>query len=159
MKPQRPEEVTLNPIGWVKNGIKEPMSYGWEEVVSEVELIVAPEILDGIEGFSHLIVLFWMHRVSAEARSLLKIHPKDRQDLPLVGVIATRTQNRPNPLGMTTVSLLGRKGNRLKVKGLDAINGTPVIDIKPYLPPYDALGEAKMPDWVRGLGYTDSSPK
>ena len=157
MTSMEPQEICFSPIGRVKNWVKEPMSYGWEEVTSEIELTVAPELLDGIEGYSHIFVIFWMHRVSDEARSLTKIYPKDRQELPLVGVYATRTQNRPNPVGMTLVKLLGRKGNRLKVQGLDAIDGTPVIDIKPYLPPYDALPDAKMPDWVRGQGYRKHS--
>lgn len=144
--------VAVRPIGIVRNKVKEPTPFGWEEVESEI--LIREELapaLEGIEGFSHITVLFWMHLLPEEKRSLTKIHPRDREDLPLMGVLATRTQCRPNPVGSTTVRLLGRKGNRLMVLGLDAVDGSPVLDLKPYLPPYDSMPEVRMPDWVKRL--------
>ena len=71
-----------------------------------------------------------------------------KQELPLVGLFATRSPNRPNPVGIATVRLLERQGNILKVEGLDAIDGTPIIDIKPYIPGYDSATDAKVPPWI-----------
>jgi tRNA-Thr(GGU) m(6)t(6)A37 methyltransferase TsaA len=87
-----------------------------------------------VEDYSHLFILFWITRIPPNRRGLMKVHPKSREDLPLVGVFATRTQYRPNPIGMTLVELLDRKKNVLRVRGLDAIRGTPVLDIKPISP-------------------------
>ena len=78
----------------------------------------------------------------------MKVHPRRKQSLPLVGVFATRSPARPNPIGMATVKLLECHDNVLKVIGLDAVDGTPVLDIKPYIPGYDSPNEAKTPDWI-----------
>ncbi|MBI2887843.1 MAG: tRNA (N6-threonylcarbamoyladenosine(37)-N6)-methyltransferase TrmO [Chloroflexi bacterium] len=139
----------LRPIGLVRNGVPDPQPHGWEAVESELRLdpALAPA-LEGLAGFSHVIVLFWMHRVPQELRKGGQYHPGGRTDLPLVGVFATRTQLRPNPLGLAVVSLLGVDGPVLRVRGLDATDGTPVLDIKPYLPPYDAPPGVRMPAWV-----------
>ncbi|MFC2002635.1 tRNA (N6-threonylcarbamoyladenosine(37)-N6)-methyltransferase TrmO [Chloroflexota bacterium] len=106
------------------------------------------EALEGLEEFSHIIVLYWMHKVAATGELPAKVHPMGRQELPLVGLFASRSPRRPNPLGKATVRLLERRGNILKVKGLDAIDGTPVIDIKPYIPGYDSVASAKVASWV-----------
>jgi tRNA-Thr(GGU) m(6)t(6)A37 methyltransferase TsaA len=141
--------MNLKAIGVVSNDIKEPIRHGWKEVVSEV--IVDSELseaLDGLEGFSHIIVLYWMHQLHPGRKLPLKVHPMGNQALPLTGRFATRSPSRPNPVGQTTVELLERRANVLKVKGLDAIDGTPVIDIKPYLPGYDSASGAKVPKWI-----------
>jgi len=141
--------AVFSPVGVVRNAVKESQMYGWETVESRI--VVRRELadaLDGIEGFSHVIVLFWIDRVPAEERGATRIHPMGDQTLPLLGVLATRTQLRPNPIGMSIVPLLGRKGNELRVRGLDAIDGTPVLDIKPYIPHYDSVPQATMPAWA-----------
>ena len=74
-----------------------------------------------------------------------------REDLPLVGLFATRSPRRPNPIGVTTVRLLERRGNVLRVLGLDALDGTPVLDIKPYLPYGDCIQDTHVPEWVRSF--------
>jgi tRNA-Thr(GGU) m(6)t(6)A37 methyltransferase TsaA len=148
--------MTLEPIGVVRNEIKEMGRHKWEEIVSL--LIFRPDLeeaLDGLEKFSHIIVVFWMHLSPVGERIALKTHPQMRQDLPLVGVLATRSPIRPNPLGVTVVKLLERKENLLKVVGLDALDGTPVVDIKPYLPG-DSVIDIKAPDWVYKLRQEDS---
>ena len=141
-------EAVFHPIGRVSNEVKEPIHEGWEEIDSR--LIIKPELaegLDGVEGFSHLLIIFWLDRVPPEKREVRRLHPRDRQDLPLVGVFATRTQYRPNPIGVSVVRLIRRRGNVLEVRGLDAIDGTPILDLKPYLPHYDAV-QARLPEWA-----------
>jgi len=145
-------DISLRVIGIVRNGIKQRPEPGWEEIVSEIVVDSRlTEALDGLEEFSHIIVIYWMHLASAPGQVPTKIHPRGRQELPLVGIFATRAPSRLNPVGETAVRLLERQGNILKVEGLDAIDGTPVIDIKPYIPGRDAVTEAKAPSWVTKL--------
>jgi len=141
--------MTLKPIGVVRNKVKQPIRHGWGEIVSEIIVDSdLTEALDNLDEFSHLIVLYWMHQLPAGRQLPLKAHPMGKSELPLVGRFATRSPSRPNPVGQATVKLLERKDNILKVKGLDAIDGTPVIDIKPYLPGYDSADDAKVPLWI-----------
>jgi len=145
-------DISLKVIGIVRNGVKQRPELGWEEIVSEIVVDSRlTEALDGLEEFSHIIVIYWMHLASAPGQVPTKIHPRGRQELPLVGIFATRAPSRLNPVGETAVRLLERQGNILKVEGLDAIDGTPVIDIKPYIPGRDAVTEAKAPSWVTNL--------
>ncbi|MFC2004518.1 tRNA (N6-threonylcarbamoyladenosine(37)-N6)-methyltransferase TrmO [Chloroflexota bacterium] len=143
--------IALKAIGIVRNEVKQQppaQRDWWAEVISEV--VVAPsltEALDGLEEFSHIIVLYWMHR-AASGGIPLKVHPRGRKELPLVGLFAARTPNRPNRIGKATVRLLQRQGNILRVKGLDALDGTPVIDVKPYIPGYDSADDARVPQWM-----------
>ena len=153
MSPKRENQlpIVLKPIATVKNNVKEVGKRDWAQVESDLVFDHSFEdAMDGLEDFSHIIVLFWMHRSPAWEFSMSKTHPQMRKDLPLVGVLATRSPVRPNPLGIAVVRLLERKGNVIKVIGLDAIDGTPVMDIKPYLPG-DSATQAKVPDWVREL--------
>lgn len=147
--PELPE-VTLRPIGYVKNGVKEARPEGWEDVVSRV--IIRPELEDsllGLDGWSHVVVVFWPHLVPPEVRgSKHRLHPRDDPENPLQGVLATRSQIRFNPLLTTAVRLLSVKGNVLRVKGLDALDGTPVLDVKPYIAFFDSVPDATAPDWV-----------
>ena len=140
--------MTLKAIGIVRNEIKQPAKQDCGKVVSDI--IVnndLTEALDGLEKFSHIIVLYWMHQaISGEVP--LKIHPGGKREFPLVGLFATRSPNRPNPIGKATVRLLRRQGSILRVEGLDAIDGTSVIDIKPYIPGYDSVTSAKVPQWI-----------
>lgn len=138
-------KVTLEPIGRVKNSIRTAgAAQDWHEVVSQI--VVRPE-LEELEAFSHLIVLYWMHRLPPEERLAIKVHPRGRLNLPIVGVFASRSPARPNPIGKATVRLLERRGRVLVVQGLDAINATPVLDIKPYIPGYDAVEGARAAPW------------
>jgi len=142
-------EINLTPIGFVRNSIKEPGIEDWRTVTSEIIIEEnLKEALSRIDEFSHIIVIYWMHKLSPSQRAIIKVHPKANQNLPLVGVFASRSPARPNPIGVTTVKLLERRDNVLKVTGLDAINGTPVLDIKPYLPGDDSSTEAKTPGWL-----------
>jgi len=147
------QQIILKPIGRVRNSIRAKKREGWESVISRIELLPRyTGALEGIEGYSHFLVLFWLSRVPPLARGKkLKIHPRSRPDLPLVGLFATRTQYRPNPIGLTQAQLLGRKGNILIVKGLDALNGTPVLDIKPISPKTEMPTQFRVPDWYPRL--------
>ncbi len=139
--------ISLKAIGIVRNGVKQPMTEGWEKVVSDVVVDDSlTEALEGLEEFSHIIVIYWMQRATGQLSA--KVHPMGRGELPLVGLFATRSPNRPNPLGKATVRLLERRDNILRVEGLDAIDGTPVIDIKPYIPGYDSATDAKVAPWI-----------
>jgi len=145
--------MTLKAIGIVRNGIKQkpPPGYDWGKVISEIVIDSSlTEALDGLEEFSHIVVLFWFHQVTSQQVSL-KIRPMGRKELPLVGLFATGTPKRPNRIGRTTVRLLQRQGNILKVEGLDALDGTPVVDIKSYNPKYDSVTGTKVPQWVTNL--------
>lgn len=142
-RPVPPVEVTLSAIAFVRNEVSKPRPRGWEEVESVLEF--GPEdatLVEGIERYSHAIVTFYMD-VAASA-------PEKPATLPLAGlgtfgILATRSQLRPNHLGVSAVAVLGREGHRVRVRGLDAIDGTPVLDIKPYLAAYDAHPGATGP--------------
>ncbi len=145
--------VHLKIIGRVRNSIRKKKREGWESIISEIVLDRGyEEGLEGVEEYSHVFVVFWLSRVSRRLKpGSMKIHPKSRPDLPLVGVFATRTQYRPNPLGLTLVQFLGKKGSVLRVKGLDALSGTPVLDIKPISPRTDSPRKIRVPTWYRLL--------
>jgi tRNA (adenine37-N6)-methyltransferase len=144
--------IEIHPIGRVRNSIHRVQREGWESVRSEIVLDPKYEdALEGIEEYSHVYVLFWISKVRKDLRGVKKIHPKSREDLPLVGIFATRTQYRPNPIGLTLVKLLGREKNIVKVKGLDALDGTPVIDIKPISPRCEFPPRPRVPEWYRRL--------
>jgi len=140
--------MTLKAIGIVRSEIKQPSRQDRKGIVSDIVIDTSlTGALDNLDDFSHIIVLYWMHQaMSGEVP--LKIHPRGKQELPLLGLFATRSPNRPNRIGMATVRLLQRQGNILRVEGLDAIDGTPVIDIKPYIPGYDSVTNAKVPLWI-----------
>ena len=139
------KKIVLSPIGYVKTeavGDEVKDKNRTCQIVLNRELV---EGLDGVEGFSHLFVLFWFNEVADKPRGL-KFHPRGRADMPLLGVFALRTMMRPNPVGLTLVELLHIEGNVLTVRGLDAYDGTPILDIKPF-DPWDCAPNAKVPDW------------
>ena len=140
------EEISLKPIGLVQttsvgNEVRDRNRLS--QIILENELV---EALDGIEEFSHIFVIFWLHKISKEQRQTLKVHPRGRRDMPLLGIFATRTMLRPNPIGLTLVELVRVEGRVLTVRGLDAIDGTPVLDIKPF-DSWDMTKTAKVPRW------------
>lgn len=146
---------TLHPIGHVENGITELDGVVWEDMESRV--VVAPEFAEGLEGiddFSHVIVLCYLHRRAGEEDRQLRVHPQGREDLPLVGVFATRSPKRPNPIALTVVPLLRREDNVLVVTRLDMADGTPVLDIKPYLTNGDRIEDARVAGLLRRLWET-----
>lgn len=143
-------EIALRGIGVVSSPITTIDFTDWADVVSEIKLdeALVPG-LRGLEEYSHIIVVFHLHQVHFNPATDLVRHPRDRTDWPLTGVFATHTQFRPNPIGITTVKLLGIAGNVLSVKGLDALDGTVVLDIKPYMPDLEVAEVAVAPPWMR----------
>jgi len=141
--------IVIKPIGVIINDTKEPSKPGCEVgTVSRIELEPSlRKFTEGLEEFSHIMVVFWMHKLSRERDIPARVHPRGRQDLPLVGLFATRSPYRPNPVGISIVQLLNCHETTLTVETLDAIDGTPVIDIKPYLPG-NAIDDARYPQWV-----------
>ena len=141
--------LELKPIGIIhsphKNMEVAPYQGYKSEEISQIEVFEEfQEGLKDIEGFSHIIVIFWFHK--SEGFHLLVKTPWD--DV-LHGLFATRSPHRPCPLGLTVAELIGRQNNVLEVKGLDAIDGTPLLDIKPYIPPIDERSVAR-PGWLEG---------
>jgi len=140
------EPVSLRPIGVVRNAVRQPRPDGWERLRSDI--IVREELLDGlagIDGYSHLIVVFAFHRVP-DSEQRLQVRPY-RGAPADQGVFATRSQLRPNPIGVSVVRLVRRRRNVIWVEGLDAVDGTPVLDIKPYFANHDAVPDARVPAW------------
>lgn len=152
------KEIILKSIGDVETDFgEEKIKRNPEKVVSNLIVNrIFTTALDGIESYSHLIVIYYMHKKTVTTRIKdLKIHPKNREDIKKVGLFATRTPNRPNPIGFTVVKLLKRYNNILKVRGLDAINGTPILDIKPYTYS-DILEPIRLPQWTKLLKDNDN---
>ncbi|MEK7087260.1 MAG: tRNA (N6-threonylcarbamoyladenosine(37)-N6)-methyltransferase TrmO [Patescibacteria group bacterium] len=143
--------ITVNPLGRAKNSIDKPTLPGWKDVITEIVINADyAKGLDGIEDYSHIIVVYWMDK---ETKCHLRHHPQGRADVPFGGIFACRCPQRPNPIAMSTVELVGRENNNLKVKGLDILNNTPILDIKPYWPQYDKVNNAKVPAWVDKLVF------
>ncbi len=144
-------EMKVKPIGFAKNAVNETRFGNWKDEISEIIFNKEyEEALDGIEDYSHINVVFWMDQVKT---CKIKHRPQGNMEVPVVGIFACRCPVRPNPIGITTVELLGKENNVIKVKGLDVINNTPIIDIKPYTPQYDEVKNAKTPEWINKLKY------
>lgn len=163
-------EIVLKPIGIVRSEIKEqshrPDGIPFKEklkhiknerdrartLISEIEINPElTELLDGIEGYSHLMILYWAHKVPEGHRKLTKVHPMGLKEIPQKGVFATCSPARPNPILLTAVKLISKHGNILKVQGLDAIDGSPVIDIKPYVQSYHGAENPQRPQWIEDI--------
>ena len=132
--------ICMLPIGVVRSAVGDPRRADWSGVRAAVEVEARHrEALAGLDGFSHALVVTWLHLVSDDERALDTVHPAGDSALPRVGVLALRTHHRPNPIGVTVVCIEWVEGARVIVRGLDAVDGTPVLDIKPYVPFYDCL--------------------
>ncbi len=139
--------ISMQPIATVRSpftqdGERMPRAEVVAEIVVREGLVTA---LEGIEDWSHLVILFWMDRMAGKPVRLTT-HPHRRDDVPEVGLFATRTRARPNPIGLAIVELLKCEGNVLTVKGLDAYDGSPVLDIKPYNE-HGEIGAIRAPAW------------
>ena len=165
-------QMQLTPIGVVKSALKKPTLSADEEGLTlnermdrikthhrEVaqtvsELIVDPQwtdLLDGIEDFSHVLVIYWPHLIDPQRRSLRKVHPMGRKDIPLKGIFATCSPARPNPVLVSAVALVSRKKNVLKVRGFEALDGSPIVDIKPYSKHYLQVDDLKSAEWMDAI--------
>ena len=143
-------EIVLQPVAQVRGGRVQPEDDSWDREVAEIVLAprFSPEALAGLSDFSHLEVIFHFDQVPENEISTGARHPRGRTDWPLVGIFAQRGKNRPNRIGVSICRLLSVEGTRLKVRGLDAVDGTPVLDIKPVMTGFLPRGEIREPEWV-----------
>lgn len=145
---------TLFPIGHVRGGRTEAVDDDWGASRALIALDpdrFAPDALAGLADFSHAEVIFVFDQVPDAKIETGARHPRNRSDWPLVGIFAQRGKNRPNRLGLTTCRIIGVEGLSVEVEGLDAIDGTPVVDIKPVMREFLPRGTIDQPDWVAEL--------
>lgn len=141
----------MHPIVYVHNSVREKKDSFWGDDTSVIRLNEEYHGgLLGLEGFSHATVLVYLDKARYQRDKHLQRHPRDREDMPLTGIFAQRTKDRPNQIGMTAVEILSVDNASLTVRGLDAIDGTPVLDIKPYFPSFDRR-DARTPEWMDRL--------
>lgn len=143
-------EIKLRPIAYVQNERKEAIDDNWEPIISIIELTedIPETTLEGMEGFSHFEIIFYMNQVKDEKAVPQYRHPRNNPDLPKLGTFAQRNKSRPNKLGLTTVEFIKREGNRIWVKYLDAIHGTPILDIKPVMKAFEPKSPVRQAAWV-----------
>ncbi|MCX4242444.1 SAM-dependent methyltransferase [Paraliomyxa miuraensis] len=144
------EAIALRPIAVVHCHRTDTSDDDWGSVESTIELDAerfAPEVLLGLDAFSHIEVVYAFHLVREDRIHLGARHPRGRSDWPLTGILAQRAKARPNRLGVSRCALLGVEGLVLRVRGLDAIEGSPVLDIKPYFEEFGPRGEVRQPAW------------
>jgi tRNA (Thr-GGU) A37 N-methylase len=149
---------TLTPIGEVRSGRTEPVDDDWDAVPSRIVLDgsrFGPAAVAGLDSFSHVEVVFLFDRVDESKVHVGSRRPRGRADWPEVGIFAQRGKDRPNRLGLTVCRLLAVDGVELVVEGLDAIDGTPVLDVKPWMAEFGPRGDVRQPPWATELmaGY------
>lgn len=146
-------QYTIEPIAFVNNNRIDIEDDNWGSIISTIELTenMNESSLAGINEFSHLEIIFYFDKVSDEKIQYEARHPRNKKEYPKVGIFAQRGKNRPNKLGVTIVELVELKERKMLVKGLDAINGTPIIDIKPVMKEFLPKGELRQPEWSVSL--------
>jgi tRNA (adenine37-N6)-methyltransferase len=150
-------EITLVPIGQVTGGRSEPIDDDWDAVDATIVLDPEQFSLDavaGLEDFSHLDVVFAFHLVPDDEIERGARHPRGRTDWPKVGIFAQRGKGRPNRLGVSTCTLVRVDGLTLHVRGLDAIDGTPVLDLKAHFAEMGPRGDVRQPEWSHEIMRT-----
>jgi len=148
------EPVTMRPIGRVVDGRSEAVDDRWDAVAAVIALDPAQVdegATDGLADFSHVEVVFCFDRVDEDAVCRGARHPRGRADWPSVGILAQRAKDRPNRIGVTVCRLVGVGPRTIEVTGLDAVDGTPVLDVKPYMAEFGPRGEVHQPMWSTEL--------
>ncbi|MBW1894809.1 MAG: tRNA (N6-threonylcarbamoyladenosine(37)-N6)-methyltransferase TrmO [Deltaproteobacteria bacterium] len=166
-----PDKIVLMPVGYIRSRItklafspdgdidpeerKRKVRSRHQQVKQSIsELEIDPDyedLLDGIDAFSHILVLYWPHLLPEKERGLKKVHPMGRKDIPEQGIFATRSPARPNPVLVSSVQLLERNKNVLRVQGLEALDGSPILDIKPVVREKDGIENPRFPDWIKEI--------
>lgn len=165
-------EMILKPVGYVRSDITAPMLttgegdlelaerkekirvYHQKVKKTVCELVIDPAlsgILEGIEDFSHIMVLYWPHLIPEARRGLRRVHPMGRKDMPVRGIFATCSPARPNPILVSTVPLVDVAGSVLRVRGLEAVDGSPIVDIKPFSRDYHGAENVRVPAWMEQI--------
>ena len=145
-------EFRIRPVGIVESPVHELVDENWGAVVSRIRL--RPEYfgsLTGLQDFSHVLVITYLHRAKYIPSKHLQHRPRGLQSMPKVGIFSQRVKDRPNPIGVTAVAVVGLGDDHIDVRGLDAVDATPVIDIKPYLPHFDRIETPRFPEWAAEL--------
>lgn len=149
--------ISMETIGVVRSSRSEVRDDSWDSEQAHIALDArfGADALDGLETFSHVEVLFYMDRVEPTKIETGARHPRNNQDWPRVGIFAQRGKNRPNQIGATICRVLRVDGTRLHLEGLDAIDGTPALDIKPWVREFGPRGDVQQPAWMDELmrGY------
>jgi tRNA-Thr(GGU) m(6)t(6)A37 methyltransferase TsaA len=147
-------KIELAPIGYVRTTRADPVDDAWDKETTVIELdgeTFTPDALLSLDAFSHVEVIYWFHHEEAAKPNLGARRPRGREDWPLVGIFAQRGKNRPNRIGVTVCRLVAVEGLTVTVEGLDAIDGTPVLDVKPYMREFAPRGEVRQPGWATEL--------
>jgi tRNA-Thr(GGU) m(6)t(6)A37 methyltransferase TsaA len=150
--------IEINPIGFVRGGRTEPVDDNWGDVEATIELDATQfdaDVTAGLSDFSHLEVVYVFHLVDESKIETRARHPRNNTEWPVVGIFAQRAKGRPNRIGVTTCEIVAVDGLTVTVRGLDAIDGTPVLDLKPYMEEFAPRSDVREPAWARELmsGY------
>ena len=139
----------VEPVAVVRSTRTEAVDDHWDAERTQIELVApwGPESLEGLSEFSHVVVVYLFHLVDPLRPLAQRRHLRGRSDWPEVGIFAQRARDRPNRIGVSTARIIGIDGSTVHVSGLDAVDGTPVLDLKPYLPGFDARGPIRQPGW------------
>jgi len=145
-------KLEFTPIGLVANQVTQPVDENWASVISR--LTILPEFSKGIKGldkFSHAVVITFMNKAQFHPAGDIVRRPRGLDTMPEVGIFSQRAKDRPNRIGVTAVKIVAVGDDFVEAAGLDAIDATPILDIKPYYPQYDCIEDAKVPEWVNRL--------
>lgn len=152
------EKITLRPIGFIHSTRREMLDDNWDTETVWIELDkreFSAEALAGLETFSHVEVIFFMDKVAPDKIEKMARHPRNNTAWPKVGIFSQRGKNRPNQIGTTICEVLKVESGNIYLRGLDGIDGTPVLDIKPWVKEFGPRGQVKQPEWITELmdGY------
>ncbi|MBW2622191.1 MAG: tRNA (N6-threonylcarbamoyladenosine(37)-N6)-methyltransferase TrmO [Deltaproteobacteria bacterium] len=146
------DEILFKPIGYVATDVTERVDDNWGEVISRIDLQEEyTGSLLGLADFSHAIIVTFLHQAEYNPARHLQRRPRGLAEMPKLGIFSQRVKNRPNPIGITTVEIIEAGDRYLEIRGLDAVNGTPILDIKPYFPHFDRVQNPLVPEWVNKL--------
>ena len=145
-------DITLKPIATVKNLRTSLIDDHWTKIISTIELAdyIPTEVFNNIIDFSHLEIIYYFDRVENNSIAFSG-RPRGNPNYPMVGILGQRKKDRPNKIGLCTVELLEHNGRTITVKNLDAIDGTPILDIKPVFKEFQPIGQIRQPEWVADL--------
>lgn len=145
-------KIVLNSIGEIRNSRSNIEDDYWGDIISEIiidKTKFEEDSLYGLEEFTHIEIVFYMDKVDSEKITARARHPRNRKDWPKVGIFSQRAKARPNQIGVSRCKIVKVEGLKIIVEALDAINGTPVLDIKPYMEEFGPIGSVNQPEWSR----------
>ena len=148
------KSLTIEPVGTVRGGRNAMTDDGWGSVRAAIELDAerfTAESVAGLEAFSHVVVVYQFHKVSERQIAIAARRPRDDAKWPRVGIFAQRGKERPHRIGVSVCRILRVDATRIEVEGLDAVNGSPVLDLKPYMRGFEPRGDVHEPEWAREI--------